>query len=103
LVDDFHAYFSKTIDVRFAGTKIAAFDRVVEQPEHAIPVVLVILGGIDSTLGSDTMRAPWTVLETEAFYIVAKFGKGRRCRSSGQPGADYQNIKLSFVSRTDQL
>jgi hypothetical protein len=33
------------------------------------------------------MCTPWTVLETEAFYIVAKFGQGRRRRNSGQPAA----------------
>src|ERR1700730_700026 len=103
LIDDFHANLGEAIDVRFPRTKIATFDRVVEQPEHAVAVVLVIFRRVNTTLGSDAVRTPRTILETEAFDAISKFGRESRCRGSRQSTSDHQNIKLSFVVWTDQF
>jgi len=42
---------------RLAGTKIAALDRVVEQPVNAVAVVLIIFRCIDPALCRNRMRA----------------------------------------------
>ena len=53
LIDDVIADFGQAINVGFAGTKIAAFDRVVEKAVNAVAIVLVIFRRIDSALGRD--------------------------------------------------
>src|SRR4029077_9754185 len=55
LVDNIAADLAKPVDIRFARTKIAALDCVVEQTVNAVAVVLIIFRGVDSTLCGDGM------------------------------------------------
>src|ERR1700722_14545149 len=48
LVNDIHADFGQSIDIRFSGTEIATFDRVVKQAINPITVVLIILSGVNT-------------------------------------------------------
>ena len=50
LIDNCRGNFGQTVHVRFARTEIPAFDGVVEQAEHGIVVVLVVLRRVDSAL-----------------------------------------------------
>jgi hypothetical protein len=45
LVDDVKAHFRRAIDVRFAGTKIAAFDGIVKGGKP-IAVVLIVFAAL---------------------------------------------------------
>ena len=83
LVDDRATHFGKAMHIGLAGTKIAAFDRVVEEAVNAVAVILVIFCGIDATLSGDRVGAAGTVLIAEAFHFVALLGE-RRC--GGSPG-----------------
>ena len=71
LVDDVHAYLRQTVHVGLARAEIAALDGVVEKPVNAVAVVLVILGRVDAALRRDAVRAPRTVLSSEASAISA--------------------------------
>ena len=103
LVDDVYADLRETIDVRFARAEIAAFDRVVKKPVNAVAVVLVILGRVDAALRGDAVRAARTVLETEAFDLVAEFGQRGRGGRTGQTAADDDHLELPLVGRIHQL
>ncbi len=76
LVDDLVADFGEPIDVGFARAIIAAFDRVVEQPEDAVAVVVVVLGGVDPSLGGDAVGPPRAVVVGEDLHVVAQLPEG---------------------------
>src|SRR5207248_1898155 len=80
LIDDEIADFSQPVNVRFSRTEIAALDRVVKQAEHAVAVVLIILGGIDSALRCDGMGATRRILITKTFHPITEFAQGSRGR-----------------------
>ena len=102
LVDDQIADFGQPINVRFARTKIAAFDRVVKQPVNAVAIVLIIFRGVDSALGGDAVRAARAVLVTEPFNVVAELAQRGGGRTAGQAGADDDDLKFPAVVRRDQ-
>src|SRR5688500_16070924 len=58
LVDDVDAQLGEPVDVSFARAEVASLDGVVEKAIHAVAVVLVVLGGIDSALCGNAVRAP---------------------------------------------
>jgi hypothetical protein len=58
LVDNIEADFGQAMNIRFSRPKITPFDRIVEQAENAIAVVLIVLGGVDTALRRDTVRPP---------------------------------------------
>ena len=72
LVDNLDADLRQPVHIRFARSEVAAFHRVVEKPEYAVAVILIILGRIDSALGRDTVRAPGRILKTETLDVVAE-------------------------------
>lgn len=65
LVDDVHADLGEAVDVRLAGAEVAALDRVVEEVEDAVAVILVVLRRVDAALGRDGVGAAGAVLEAE--------------------------------------
>src|SRR5207244_1392536 len=102
LIDDVVGDFSEPINVRFAGTKIAALNRVVEQAVNAVAIVLIIFRRIDAALRCNRVRAPGRILKTKAFHPVTQFSEGRRGRSAGEAAADDYDLKFSPVVWTDQ-
>ena len=79
LVDDGVADLGEAVDVCFARAEVAALDRVVEEPEYAVAVVLVVLGGVDAALGGDGVGPSRGILIAEALYPVAEVPqRGRR-------------------------
>src|SRR6059058_4038346 len=103
LVDDAGADLREAIHVGLAGAEVAALDRVVEQPEDRVAVVLVVLGGVDSTLRGDRVRPPRRILEAEAGHPVAELGERRGRGGARQPGADHNDVMLQLVRRVDEL
>ena len=53
LVDDVVAHLSQTVDVSLAGTVVATLDGVVEKTVDGVAIILVVLGSVDTTLGSN--------------------------------------------------
>ncbi len=93
----------QTINVGFAGAKIAALHCVVEKAENAVAIVLVILGRVDAALRRDGMGAPWRILETKAANVIAQFAKTRSRGRARQAGADNNDGILTLISRIHQL
>src|SRR4029450_889134 len=83
--------------------EVAALDRVVEQPEHAVAVVLVVLRGVDAALRRDRGRAPRAPPAAEALDVVAQLGQRGGGGRAGQAGADHDQRVLPLVGRVDQL
>src|SRR5262249_5963534 len=102
LIDDVVADFRETINVRFAGSKIAAFYGVMEQPVNTVAIVLIIFGRIDPALGCNRVRAPRRILEAEAFYPIPQLPQSGRSRSTGQAAANHDDRKFSPVIWTHQ-
>ncbi len=103
LVDDVHADLGETVHVRFARPKVAALDRVVEQPKDAVAVVLIVLGRVDAALGGDAVRPPRRVLEAEAADVVSELAQRRRGRRAGQPRSDDDDRVFPLVGGIHQL
>ena len=70
LIDDVVRHLSETMYVGFASAIVTTFQRIVEQTPDAVAVVLVILGGIDSPLSSNTVGSPRAVLKAERLDVV---------------------------------
>src|SRR5256885_3695468 len=66
------ADFGQAIHVRFARAEIAAFDGVVEQPEHRVAVILVILGGVDPDRKSTRLNSSHLVISYAVFCLKKK-------------------------------
>src|SRR5207249_5933743 len=78
LVDDIEADLRQAVDVALARAEIATFYCVVEEPVDAVTIVVIILGGVDSALGSDAVSAARGVLEAETLDLVAQLAQSRR-------------------------
>jgi hypothetical protein len=102
LIDNVVSDFREPINIGFAGTKIAALNRVVEQAVNAIAIVLIILCRINAALRGNRVGAPRRILKTKTFHPVSEFTEGRRGRSAGEAAADDYDLKLSPVVGADQ-
>ncbi len=103
LVDDVEADLGQAIDVGLAGAEVPALHGVVEEPEDAVAVVLVVLGRVDPALGGDGVGAARAVLVAEALHVVAELGHGRGRGGAGEAGADHDHVVLALVGRVHQL
>lgn len=97
LVDNVSADFSKAVNIGLARAKVAALYGVVEEPVNAVAVVLIVLGGVDTALSRDRVRAAWAVLVAEALYIISLLCKARRCGRSGKAGTYDNYLVLAAV------
>jgi hypothetical protein len=103
MVDDAHAYLGKAVNIGLTGTEVASFNGIVEKTVNGVSVVLVVFGGVDSTLSRDGMRPTGGVLEAKSLHLVPQFTKGRRRRGTGKSGAYYDDFVFSLVGRVDEL
>jgi hypothetical protein len=76
LVDDRGADLGQAVDVGLAGPVVTTLDRVVEQAVDGVAVLLVVLGGVDATLGGDRVGPARAVLEAERLHVVAGLAQG---------------------------
>src|SRR5688572_5818224 len=102
LVDDEVTDFGQPVDVCFAGAEVASLDRVVEEAENAVPIILIIFRGVDPALGRDAVSAARAVLITETFHVVTELAQGSGGRPAGEPAADDDNLEFPAVVRSDQ-
>jgi hypothetical protein len=75
----------------------------MEQAVNAVAVIRVVLCGVDSALGGNTMGAPGAVLVTESVDPVTEFCQGCSRGGPRKAGADYDNRKFPFVGRVYQF
>ena len=103
LVDDVDGDLRQPVHVGLAGAIVAALDRVVEQAVHAVAVVLVVLGGGDSALGRDRVRAPGAVMEDKTLHLIPQLGERGGSGRAGETSSDHDDLVLPLVGRIDQL
>src|SRR5208337_5156189 len=103
LVDDVDRDLGKAVDVGLAGSEVSPFDGVVEQPEDAVAVVLIVLGRVDPTLGGDRVCSPRAVLKAEAGDLVAQLRQRGGRGAARQTRSDDDHGILPLVRRVDQL
>ena len=70
LVNNIHRYLRKTVNVRFAAAVVTTFDGIVEQAVDGVTVVLVVLSGVDATLGGDGVRTTGAIVEGEYLDLI---------------------------------
>jgi hypothetical protein len=58
VIDDPRGQLGQAIDVRLAGAKVAALERVVEEALDAVAVVAIVLRRVDAALRGDAVGAP---------------------------------------------
>ena len=102
LVDDARAHFRQAVHVGFAAAVVATFNGVVEQAVDRVPVVLVVLGGVDAPLSCNGVRSTRTVLETERLDVVAHLGERRRSRAACQSSTHHNHVDQTLVGRVDE-
>ena len=103
MVDDIHAKLGEAIDICLARAEISAFDGVVEKAVHAVAVILVVLGGVYSTLGCDAVRPARRILKAEALHVVAQLTHCRGGCASGQSRAHNDDGVFALVCWVYQL
>ena len=103
LVDDVAADLGQAVDVGFAGAVVAALDGVFEEALHAVAVVLIVLGGVDAALCGDGVCAAGRVGDAEDVDVEAQGAERGGGRSTGQAGADDDDVELALVGGVDQL
>src|SRR5690606_32525959 len=77
-------------------------DRVVEEPEDRVPVVVVVLGGVDASLGGDGVGPPGGVVEGEDLDVVAQLAEAGGGGSAGESGADHDDLETALVVGVDE-
>ena len=103
LVNDRVGDLGQPVDVGFPGAEIAPLDGVVEEAVHAVAVVLVVLGGVDPSLGRDRVRPARAVLEAEAEHLVPELPERGGGRGARQSRPHHDDAVLSLVGRVDEL
>jgi hypothetical protein len=103
LVDDVRAQLGEAVDVPLARAEVAALHRVVEQPPHAVAVVLVVLRRVDAALRGHAVRAARRVLDAEIEHVVAQLAQRRGGRAAREAGAHHDHRVLALVRRADEL
>ena len=103
LVDDVVRHLGQTIDVRLAGAVVTALDRIVEQTEDGVVVVLIVLGSVDTALSGDGVGAAGRVGNAEHLDVVAQFAQRSGCGGAAQTGADDDDVEFTLVGRTHYL
>ncbi len=103
LIDDLCTHLGESVHIGLARAEVSTFDRVIKQSAHAVSIVLVILGRVDSSLRRNAVGAARTVLKTKAFNLIAELSQGRGRAGSRKAGADDDDRDFSFVVWTYQL
>ena len=100
LVDDVVAHFGQTVHVGLAAAVVTALDGVVEQTVDGVVVVLVVLGGVDTTLRGDGVGAARGVADAEHFDVVPQLTQRGGCGSATETGADHDDLHFTLIGRT---
>ena len=102
LVDDGNRHLGEAVDVGLATAVVAALDGVVEEPEDAVAVVLVVLGGIDAALRGDGVRPAWGVVVREGLDPVAQLAERGRGGRTGQARSHHDDGEAALIVGVDE-
>ena len=102
LVDNIVADLCQTVDISLAGTIVTTLHRVVEQAVDGVTIVLIALGGVDTTLSGDRVRTTGRVLNAEIIHVEAHLSERSGGRGTSQAGTDNDDVELQLVLRVDK-
>ena len=97
LVDNIVADFCQTVYIGLTGTIVTTLDRIIEQTVYGVTIVLIVLGGIDTSLCSDRVSTTGRILDTEVEHIEAHLAQGSSSTGACQTGTYYDNVQLELV------
>ena len=103
LVDDIIADFGQTVHICLAGAVVATLHGIVEQAVNRVTVVLVILGGIDTSLCGDGVCAARGVLNAEVENLETHFAQRGGCAGSSQARAHHDDVQAALVGGVNQF
>ena len=102
LVDDVVRHLSQAIDVSLASTIVTTLHGVVEQTIDRVTIVLIALGGIDTTLGSDRVSTTGRVLNAQVDDVEAHLTQRSCCRGTSQASTNDNDVELQLVLGVNQ-
>jgi len=102
LIDDGPGELGQSVDVGLTSPEVASLDGVIEESEIGVAIILVVLGGVDATLGGHRVGPTGTVLDAEVQHAVAQLAQGGGRGPPGQAGSHHKDGVLALVGRGDQ-
>ena len=102
LVDDIVRHLCQTVNVGLTGTVVATFHGVVEKTVYRVAIILIALGGVDTTLCGDGVCAARRVLDTEIDDIEAHLTKTGGGTGTSQTGTYDDDVEFQFILRVHQ-
>src|SRR6056297_1886090 len=69
----------------------------------AVAVALVVLRGVDATLGRDRVGPARRVVERERLHLIAEFTEGGGGGRSGKARTHHDDLELALVGRVDEF
>ncbi len=103
LIDNFVAHFGQPIHICLTSPVVAPFDRIIEEPIDTVAVILIVLGCIYPALSGNGMRPAGAILIAEILHLKTQLSQRGRCRSTSQPGAYHDDVKLTLVGWINQV
>ena len=91
------------MNICLATTVIPTFYSVIKKPVNSIPIVLIILRSVNSSLSSNAMSSSRAVMIGKCFHLITEFTKSRRRRSTRKTCSNNYYFKLSLISRIHQF
>jgi len=102
VVDDAGGELGQPVHVGLARAEIPALQGVVEEPLHAVAVVLVVLGRVDPALRGHAVGPTGRVVEHEAAHAIPQLGEGGRRGGAGQARAHHEHGVMAAPGGADQ-
>ena len=103
LVYDIVRHLGQAIHVGLTGTIVATLDGVVEEAIHRVAVVLIVLGGVDTSLRSNRVGAAWRVLNAEVEHLEAHLAQCGGGAGASQSGTHHDDVEAALVGGVDEF
>ena len=103
LVDQLCAAFRQTVDVGFARTEVPSLDRVIEHAENGVPIIFVILAGVDTALCGYGVGSPGGILKAKTSDLVPHLSQRRRQRTAGKARPHDNHMKFPAIAGANQF
>ena len=92
-INDARSRFAHGFYGRLVGEEVTAVNRVIKMLPGGVALALQILGGIDSALGADRMRALYRN-DGEQIHLPTHLRDLDNCRKPSQPAANNDDFRI---------
>ena len=103
LVDQLGTTFCQPVHVGFSRTKVASLNRVIEHAENRVPVIFVILAGVDAALCGHGVGAPGGILKAKTSDLISHLSQRGRQRTTGKARSHDNHMEFPAIAGTNQF